>query len=56
MESYMSEDYVKSSMFPLPSVELDLEKSEKRGKKIPKVRQAAFSSPAVQGGKAQCDK
>lgn len=32
----MSEDYVKSSMFPLPSGELDLEKSEKGRKKFPK--------------------
>lgn len=30
----MSEHYVKSRLFPLPSVELDLEKSEKGEKKI----------------------
>lgn len=47
---------MKSRVFPLPSVEVVLEKSEKGGKKNPKVGQAAFSSPAVQAGKAQCDK
>lgn len=54
----MCEDSVKNRMFPLPSVELDLEESGERGKKKknPQIRQAAFSSPAVQAGKAQCDK
>lgn len=51
-----SEDCVKSRVFPLPSVELDLGKSEKGREKNPQIRQAAFSSPAVQAGKAQCDK